>query len=613
MESAASPRTVRFPPFELDTHSGELREGAKRVRLQDQPFQILRLMLERPGDVVTRDELRQRLWPEGTFVDFEHGLNAAIKRLRVALGDAATEPRFVETVPRRGYRFIGRVDGAPEGRGTAQSSAGVEAVAPAPAVRGLPRLAVLPFANLSDDPAQDYFSDGLTEELIAQLGTMGRGRLGIIGRWSSMTFKGTTARAHAIAETLRADYLLEGSVRRDERAVRITVRLVEAASETQLWSQSYERAAAEFSDSAAGRVSVQIDVAARVAEALTLELVPEVTGSPSAILGADLYQSYLKGRYNWNNGGEDGLDAALAHFEEVVYDAPRFAPGYAALSRARTASSEYYRGVPRFELERAHAAAVRALELDPALAEAHLAMGDARRLLKWDWPGAEADFQRATTLNPSAEAAHRSYGAMLAVLGRTDDAIRAAERACELDPLCMISSLNLAWILYSGRDNAGAIARCRHAVEIEPDRAAAHRLLGAAYLEGGREQEALTAFTDAREVNAGDPVTLTWFAHARAVTGDATAATALMDEARSLGRYLSPYNLALAYSGLGRLDAAFAALDEARLDRDPMVPQVAVDPRFKTVRLDVRYQALASALNVSRREADALRRGAASR
>lgn len=222
---------LRFGSFELDVRSRELRNGSARVRLQEQPFEILCMMLKRAGDVVTREELRHRLWPEGTFVDFEHSLNAAVKRLRAALGDDAENPRFVETLPRRGYRFIAALD-AGESR--------APRVEKPPSVHRA-RLAVLPFSNLSHIGTQDYFTDGLTEEMVSQLGELCRGRIGVLARWSSMAFKGTSMRARDIGEALDAGYLLEGSVRRDGDRVRITARLVEAASETHLWSETYER------------------------------------------------------------------------------------------------------------------------------------------------------------------------------------------------------------------------------------------------------------------------------------------------------------------------------------------------------------------------------------
>ena len=266
----------RFARFELDIGSGELCEGARRIRLQEQPFEILRTMLERPGDVVTRDELRRRLWPEGTFVDFEHSLNAAVKRLRAALGDTADNPRFVETLPRRGYRFIAKLDGAAERTDAAAAMQG----------RSQVRLVVLPFANLSGDPAQEYFSDGLTEELIAQVGAACRGHIGVLARWSSMAFKGSSQRAREIGEALQASHLLEGTVRCDDDRVRITARLIEAANETHLWSELYDLDLSECWGLTSGRLSlsVQSDVASRVVGALAFELVPNINGGATAIL-----------------------------------------------------------------------------------------------------------------------------------------------------------------------------------------------------------------------------------------------------------------------------------------------------------------------------------------
>jgi TolB-like protein/DNA-binding winged helix-turn-helix (wHTH) protein len=259
--STGTPRSLRFATFELDVRARQLRQGDRRIPLQEQPFEVLRTMLERPGEIVTREELQRRLWPDGTFVDFEHGLNAAVKRLRAALGDTVDNPRFVETLPRRGYRFIAKLDG---GSG--------------PQVR----LVVLPFANLSGDAAEDYFSDSLTEELIAQLGVACRGRVGVIARWSSMTFKGASRRARDIAESLQASHLLEGTVRCDGERLRITARLIEAANETRLWSELYDRDVSQC-DLTSGRwsLAVQTDVASRVAGALAFELMPSASATSS--------------------------------------------------------------------------------------------------------------------------------------------------------------------------------------------------------------------------------------------------------------------------------------------------------------------------------------------
>src|SRR5215475_3711386 len=327
-------RLLRFESFELDVRSRELRKGKQRIRLQEQPFEILRLMLERPGDVVTREELARHLWPKGTFVDFEHSLNAAVKRLRAALGDDADNPRFVETLPRRGYRFIGSLgDG--------------ETVAMLPVMADFKaRLAVLPFANLSGDPAQEYFSDGLTDEMIQQLGRLCRGRIAVISRSSSTVFKGSGRRAREIGDVLRADYLLEGSVRREGARVRITAQLVETRSEAHMWTDVYERS---LTDS----LSVQAEVAARIARSLAVELLPEQPVQPSHDAAA--YQMYLKGRYYWNLPGDQGLPQALEYFTQACAADPTFAAAHADLARTHTARAEYYNVVPRAALEEARA------------------------------------------------------------------------------------------------------------------------------------------------------------------------------------------------------------------------------------------------------------------
>ena len=590
MQLSAEPsRVFRFAGFELDTRTRELRAGLRRIRLQEQPFEILRMLLERPGDVVTRDELQQRLWSDGTFVDFEHALNAAVKRLRAALGDDAENPRFVETLPRRGYRFIATLDRAEN----------VTVLAPV-APPAQPRLAVLPFMNLSDDPSQEYFSDGLTEELIAQLGAICRGRVGVLARWSSMTFKGTSQRAKVIGETLRANFLLEGSVRREDDRVRITATLIDAANETQIWTNSYERELSDCCNSASGRLSVQTDVASCVARALAVALTPSLPAPTAPALTPAAYQSYLKGRYHWNTRGSEGLGDALAAFARVVDEMPVFGAGHAALARTRIAFAESYQRAPRPELTQARDAALRALELDPDLAEAHLAMGDVHRLLNWDWRSAEASYARAVLLNPSLESVHRSYGALLVSLDRSDEAVREVEHACDLDPLCLISTLSAAWVHYLLGDDERAAEKCRHSIDMDPGRVHAHRLLGAALLHMGDHSNALAALETALMIAPDDPMTLAWLAHARGINGDRSAANALVQRLMSSTAYVSPYHAALAHTGLGDGDAAFAALDAACIDRDPMVALIAVEPRFAPLHRDPRWARLRDYLKLDR-------------
>src|SRR5688572_32888782 len=284
-----SPTVKRFGTFEVDVRARELRKGGIRIRLQDQPFEILMMMLERPGDVVTREELRQGLWPAGTFVDFEHSLNAAIKRLRAALGDDADNPRFVETLHRRGYRFIASVET------NGEPVRNLHVVRPSPRAQSSDtasvRLVVLPFANLSNDPTQEYFSDGLTEEMISQIGRLCPGRLGVIARTSSMLFKRSPKSANEIGRELSADYLLEGSVRGEGDRIRITAQLIETRTEVHLWAETYDRSLGET-------LNLQTDVAAHIARSLAMELVPDQVD----VLGratprrTEAYQAYLKGQ-----------------------------------------------------------------------------------------------------------------------------------------------------------------------------------------------------------------------------------------------------------------------------------------------------------------------------
>jgi len=431
--------------------SRELRTGRAVVRLQEQPFEILRMMLERPGAVVTRDELRHRLWPDGTFVDFEHSLNAAVKRLRAALGDDADNPRFVETLPRRGYRFIGAFAADAEDK----------------AREGVPRVAVLPFSNLSEEGSQEYFTDGLTEEMIAQLGQRCRGRLAVIARWSSMVFKGSTQRSREIGQALRAHYLLEGSVRREGDRVRVTASLVETASETHLWSETYERHLTDC-------LQVQSDIAARIAESLTLELVPVVVAParPSAYPSSvSAYQEYLKGRYHWNHWvtpDDEGVELALAAFNEALRIDPQFAPAYASLSRVHIARAVHYREQPRRALEAARAAAKRGLELEPELSEGHLALADVRRMLEWDWRGAEEEYLRAIDFNGSSDRAITQYARYLAAAGRLDSALEYARRGRLVNPLSSSAASTEALVELFRRDYAAALRAADEALALNP-------------------------------------------------------------------------------------------------------------------------------------------------
>jgi TolB-like protein len=355
----------RFGRFELDVRARELRKDTVRIRLQDQPYEVLSMLLQQAGEVLTRDELRQRLWPDGTFVDFEHGLNAAVKRLRAAIGDSAERPRFIETLNRRGYRFIApveRIGGDQPGAGALATEAGKKQ-----------RLAVLPFADLGDMDGHGYFSEGLTEEMITELGRLCADRLGVVARTSSMLVLRKASTAGEIGQALRVDFIVEGSVRRDADRVRISAQLIETRGETQVWAESYER---HLSDC----FFVQSEVAAQIAHSLAVELLPETHGSRgSGTRHVAAHRAYLKGRYHWNRAAGEGLLQAVAYFEEALALDPEFASAHSALGRAQIAAADYYVSEPKAALEAGRVSASRALELDPTDCEAHLTLAEVRK------------------------------------------------------------------------------------------------------------------------------------------------------------------------------------------------------------------------------------------
>jgi TolB-like protein/Tfp pilus assembly protein PilF len=588
-----SSHVKRFATFEVDMHARELRKGGIRIRLQDQPFEILAVMLDRPGEVVTREELRERLWPAGTFVDFEHSLNAAIKRLRAALGDDADNPRFVETLHRRGYRFIAAVES--EGQPVRNLHVVRPSVSKPAADSVSVRLVVLPFANLSNDPTQEYFSDGLTEEMITQIGRLCPGRLGVIARTSSMQFKRSAKSANEIGRELSADYLLEGSVRGDGDRIRITAQLIETRTEVHLWAETYDRSLGET-------LNLQTDVAAHIARSLAMELVPDQVD----VLGratprrTEAYQAYLKGRYHWNRGTLEGVTSAISYYERALELDAGFAAAHSAIARARISLANRANGPARAFLEQAKASALRSIEIDPGISDAHLALAEIRRTLEWNWQTAEEEYRTAIALSPSCESAHRFYAQFLAAMSRFGEAKAEADRACDVDPFCLVVTTSAVWVRYVAGEFATAIDRSRHVLEMDAGYMPARRLLGAALLGAGRADEAVVELAAAAGPGVDDPISLAWLAHAKALAGARDEAGAIVArlESEAVKTYVPGYHLALAHSGLGNRDAAFALLGKACADRELAVINLKVEPRFEPLRRDPRYGALLQRLRL---------------
>jgi TolB-like protein/DNA-binding winged helix-turn-helix (wHTH) protein len=442
---------VRFGTFKLDLRTGKLRKGGVRVNLPEQPLQVLKTLLDRPGELVTREEVRQRLWSAETFVDFEHGLNASVRRLRDALGDSAETPRFVETLPRRGYRFIAPVTHEPAAnsppsvpeigsearavlppevkpawRPTRVSIAGViGAVAvvtaavlwvsgyrlgsavphPSTADTGRLMLAVLPFENLTGDPDNEYISDGMTEELIAQLGRMDPSRLGVIARTSAMQFKKTSKRADEISVDLGVSHLLEGSIRTTGSRIRIAVQLIETQHESHVWAELYERDAKDV-------VTLQRDVAEAIVRQVTTSLAVASSDSIASrrhSTSAEAYQNYLRGRYYWSKDTADRLQKAMEHFHRAIELDPSYALAYSGVADTYIllGSDGFLPMSEAYPLART--AALKALELDDKVGEAHMSMAAVSADYDWDWPEADRHYKRAVALNPNDVTAQRSY------------------------------------------------------------------------------------------------------------------------------------------------------------------------------------------------------------
>src|SRR5947207_1440858 len=424
MEHLRSVRaSVRFGAFELDQDAGELRKQGTRMKLQEQPLQMLQVLLQRPGEVVTREELQQKIWPSDTFVDFDHGINNAIKRLREALGDAAETPHYIETLPRRGYRFIGKIE--------------------CEALR-MRFLAVLPLENLSHDPQQEYFAEGLTEALITTLAKIGE--LRVVSRTSAMLYKNVRKPLSEIARELEVDAIVEGTVLRAGHRVRITAQLIDPMKESHLWAESYERHLRDILD-------LQAEVAQAIAREIQVKLTPQEQAqfAQSRPVNPEAYEAYLKGRYHWNRRSREGLPKGVQYFQEAIAKDAGYAAAYAGLADCLSGLSNYNFVAPDEGCGKAKKLALQALELDPSLAEAHTSLAWVHTWYDYDFTAAEREFERSLELNPRYATAHQFFGFYLGMMGRYEEAYTEAKPAIRLDPLSSVFQWSLGFVYWMER------------------------------------------------------------------------------------------------------------------------------------------------------------------
>jgi len=610
----------RFGAFEINLQSGELRKNGIRLRLSGQPFQVLALLVEHAGEAVTREELQSKLWSADTFVDFDHGLNNAVARIREVLDDSSDKPRYVETIPRRGYRFIAPMTGVspaieitrPGNSGSSVLSAekrltffrlmvllgGVLAlfsfafmmyhnrnsVVIGPKQPAIKSLAVLPLKNLSGEPGQEYLADGMTEALIGRLSAIRD--LRVISRTSVMSLKDTKLSAPDIAKTLRVDALVEGSVIREGGRIRVYAQLIRGATDEHFWSETYDR-----------ELGQALALESEVAQAIASRVQVTVTGEERQRLVAarhvapEVYESYLKGQFAKGNSRAD-IERSMAFFEDAIHKDPTFAPAYLGVAAAYERFGTVFVGLPPQETRpKAVAAAQKALEFDPDLAEAHVLLGGIYQR-QWRWSDAEFEYKRALQLKPNDAGAHVGLADWLMCQGRTDEALTRSMRARELDPIGVNGS-HLGWIMFEARHYDDAIRELRSDLAVHPDSAMAHWFLGFVLIEDGRPAEAIPELEKTVSLMNRSSGAIGVLIRAYARAGRRADALRMLAELKKRleSEYVPAAAFVNAYLGLEDYDQTFMWLEKAYEEQSNILQFLRV-PFFDPIRNDSRFKDL---------------------
>ena len=580
---------MRFGTFEVDLESRELRKQGMRVRLEEKPFLILALLLERPGGVVTRKTLREKLWPD-THVHFDQNLNTAVNKLRDLLGDSAHSPRFIESLPRLGYRFVAPV-------------LKPERASPHPEKT---MLVVLPIENLGADREPEYFADGLTEELISQLGRINPKRLGVIARTSAFHYKNSKKSIAEMATELGVEYALEGSVRREGQRVRITLQLIQAQDQTHLWSANYDRDMKDV-------LAVHADVARQVGKALAFELLPRDLSAPLAF-DANAHEAYLRGRFYFGQRTEEALKRAIRSFQTALSIEPRCARSYSGMADCYGLLCWFGALSPQEAGPKASAAAGRAIAFDPSLSEPHASMGLVKFWYEWDWKAAEQEFLKAIELNSSYASAYQWYGSYLNAMGRLEEAQAIQWHARELDPFSLILNMNAADPFFYGRKYQQAVQHLLALLEQEPRFFPALFQLGRAYVQMEKYDEAIAAFEKAVQLS-GNREGLPGLAHAYALAGKTEEARNILEEVKNdrSGRYVASPMVARIHLGLGENEEALDWLHKGLAERsywnvflkmDPVYDPIRSHPRFRELLEHLDFAGAHDASNENLRTAD---------
>ena len=577
-------RLLRFGGFELDIPAYELRCGSQVVKMERLAMELLMFLVTRRDELVSRDQIVERLWGKNVFLDAEHGVNTAIRKVRQALGDDPAHPCFVQTTPGKGYRFIARVHQ-------------IDELEKEP---GHIMLAVLPFLNLSGNLSNDYLSDGLTEETIAHLGSMHPRRLGIIARTSSMAYKGSTKPARQIGAELQVDYLLESSVRREGKRVRITAQLIRVADESHLWAQNYDRDATDF-------IGLQQELASAICAQVKIQLSSDQSAKRlrSMTRNSAAYDLYLRGRYSWNQLTPPNLRRATELFQAAVEKDPDYAMAYAGMADAYAYLPLISDAAPRDYWSKAKAAAERAALINPELSESLTSLGIVHFWMDWDWGAAETALRRAVQLDGSNAMAHRLLAHVLSQMGRHDEAIGQMAAGRQLDPFSPVMQAISSQFLFQARRYPEARESAQAALTLDDNFWVAHVMLAQTLERMGKSEAAIRECDKAFKLSGGNTLPLAVKGYVLATSGQREAAIeiARLLETISADRFVPAYNIALVNAGMGS-ESTFQWLDRACDEREVHLVFLTADPKWDTHRSDPRFEALLQRAGITSRPPD---------
>jgi TolB-like protein len=573
---------VRFDCYEVDLASGQLYKRGIRIPLRDKSLVLLTALLEHPGGLVTREDLRRRLWGDDVFVDFDNNLNTILGRLREALNDSAEHPRYIETLPKRGYRFIAEVHPLPS---RSSEAAGHR-----------PRLLVLPFVNLSGDPGEEYFSDAVTDEIITAIAALSPEHLGVIARTTAMRYKGSRKDVARIGRELGVDYVVEGGVNRAEVQVAINVQLIRVDDQTHLYANKYNAEVREI-------FNVENCIARTIATCIGVTPTAANPGGGSAVLAAtkkpteDLaaYNLYLQGRYHLYKSTPESTRKAKSYLEQAIARDPEFALAYVALGELYWSLGFYGFMPPKEACSVGLCYALRAVEIDNDLAETHALLGRYRKQVDFNWPETEREMSLALRLNPaSPEVLYRHATSFLMPLGRLAEGVAELEAALENDPLDLNARTWLAALHWMGRQYYRAVEQVRLVLETDPNYPLGHGVLGQIRCMEHKFEEAIAAFRKAIELYGGAPMVSAWLGLSLAQGGHVAEARELVQNlhAMSARAYVPPTSFAWIHLGFGEIDEAFVWMDRAIEERDHMMTPIKSYPFLDPIRSDPRFAAL---------------------